>query len=685
LLARLLQGCCWLAIAACFALPAHAEPIPPDRDPAERPPPGRQRAIPVAIVFSAPVIDGRLDDVAWDTANIADRFWISEQERWPTEQTEVLVTSDRRYLYFGFKVFDRKPDEIEALQTRRDSGLGLDDQVAVELDPFLSYREISTYSVSAAGTQDDAIAGGRARQLKWKGDWRAAAVRTEYGWSAEIAIPFDILNFERGSTKFGVNFLRYHNRTSEWSRWADVTVRRLPEERGMLIDLDPTLSDKDEPLTFAPFVLVGKNIPNQNGSIKSTLVTGGIDIRYEPRRNLTGVLSIYPDFSQVETAVTDINFNYNEKFRADNRPFFQEGAAYFGKDTSYFYSNQVPNFNYGGKLFSRTDGYQLGAFVTRSPDERTDYAMRLQREIDATHSIGAMVVGFDQPQLSNTLYVLQGQGRSASGLRYGADGAITRTQGQEGDGSFVQASLGYDRDHWSFGVVGNRYTAQYSPLDSLLPADLPGTRGVSATTSYFRDLGPGLVREIQGNIFWQGREIDDGRTQRNYLYAGGSIETGREVKLSLSWTGGEYRPVTATQGVFSDTVNHDHYWTATLDFNTRSSRFGYGVSYSDGFLNGSDYLYTIGYAWVKPTPTTYLAFSQELLSQSGRSYQTIVNAGWDISPRHGIYARYIWNDGSQTRVAYTLHVTKNIDFFAVYDNQPGQQAQLSAKVLLIFP
>jgi len=660
-----------------------AGPTPLDYD--NRPPPGRSRVIAVSETTVAPVIDGVLDDEAWKGAAVADRFWISEQERWPTDQTEVLVIADSRYLYIAFRVYETQRDKIEALQTRRDSGLGLDDQVAVELDPFLSYREVSRYSVNAAGVQDDAIAGGRARQLSWKGDWHAAATRTDYGWSVEMAIPFAILNFEEGATTFGVNFLRYQHRTDEWSRWADVTVRSLPEERGRLTGLTPTANVQTRPLTFLPYVLAGRNIPNKSGQIRSTLVTGGVDIRYQPQPNLTGVLSLNPDFSQVETAVTDINFNYNEKFRPDNRPFFQEGSAYFGKNTAYFYSNNVPNFDYGGKFFTRASGYQVGALAARSPNSRTDFVVGLQREIDATHSMGGIIVGTDQPNLRNILYVAQAQGREPSGFRYAFDGALSQTEYQPGDGSYVQGTVGLDKDFWSLGVTASRYALNYRPALGLLAGDLPDTRGVAPSVSYCRDLGAGPIREITGYFVESIRDTGDGRLQRNYGAVGGSIELQQEIKLGLAWEGGQYRPVAGGPGIWSDTVNHDHYTTGSIDFNTRSSRLGYGVSYSSGFLGGSDYAYGYAYLWTRPTQTTFVSASAERLWQFGQSDQYIVNAGWDITPRHGIYGRYIWNAGSYTRFAYTFHATERIDFFAVYDNQVGLPAQLSAKILVTLP
>jgi hypothetical protein len=99
-----------------------------------------------------------------------------------------------------------------------------------------------------------------------------------------------------------------------------------------------------------PYALADRNIPDKRGNVRETLVTAGAELRYQPRPNLTDVLSLNPDFSQVETAITDINFSYNEKFITDPHPFFQEGSAYFGNRPDYFYSNRIPDFDYGAKF-----------------------------------------------------------------------------------------------------------------------------------------------------------------------------------------------------------------------------------------------------------------------------------------------------------------------------------------------
>ena len=404
-----------------------------------------------------------------------------------------------------------------------------------------------------------------------------------------------------------------------------------------------------------------------------------------------GVLSLNPDFSQVENSITDISFNYNEKFRTDNRPFFQEGAAYFGKTPAYFYSNRIPGFDYGAKLFSRTAGYQLGALATRAPGQRTDAVLRLEREFDPTRSIAGMFVGSDRPGARGLNGIVSGKGREPSGLTYGFDGSLTRAQGYAGDGSFIQGAAGWQRDFWSTGLTANRYSADYAPVNALLASDLPGTRGIAAYSSYYRDIGDGPLRELTGSVVWHGRETGDGRLQRNYLYAGGSVELRREVKVSLSGTGGQYRagvPVAAgapESSRWSAAINRDLYWTLGLDLNTRNSRFAYGTAVSSGRVGGSDYRYGYAYAWVRPTPTTVLTLSAEQIRQLERTNQFVATWGWDITPRQGLYARYVRGTDNQYRLAYRLQVTESIDFFAVVDRQSEHDTQVSVKMLMTLP
>jgi len=652
------------------------------------PRPGHTRSVILPVTGSAPVIDGKLDDEAWRNATVAKDFWVSLLSKPPSDQTEVLIQSDGINLYFGFRCYDSQPEAINAIKTRRDAGLGFDDHVSIELDSYRNFRTISTYSVSANGTQNDAIAGGRARKIEWKGDWKGAAARTEYGWSAEIAIPYSILNYHSDSSNFGVNFVRYQHRTEEKSHWADVTPQYKTEEMGQLKKLSLPTEAKKNAWTALPYVLAGVNIPNIKGDDREKLAYAGATIRYEPAPNLTAVVALHPDFSQIETQVTDIDFSYTEKFRPDTRPFFQEGSFYLGNDDNYFYSNRVPDFYAGGKFFTQQGRTQGGGFVTTAPDERWDGTVRVVQELDRLHSTSLMLVGTSRETLDNQLVVAQFDGRERSGLFYNADVAYTDTDKVDtiDTGSAYLGTLGWRSNYWSMSVFADHYDEEYFPANALSKQDIYGTESVNAVVGYYRQIGEGFFRSVSTNFSYTHRDTLDGRIQNYGTYVDGGVELNSpQVVISLSYYEADYRPIENNmRGEFSDTLNDDYYWATDLNFNTRSNIFGYGAYYADGFLGGGDYRYVTGFIWVKPTVNTSLDIYSERLDNFGVFTQSIIKGGWDITPSDGIVLRYIdAEEGGYNRLAYRHTVRSGMDIFAVYDDDPFKEEQFSVKFVWV--
>jgi hypothetical protein len=456
---------------------------------------------------------------------------------------------------------------------------------------------------------------------------------------------------------------------------------------GRLVGLETQQVKRTEDWTFMPHVLLGRNTRNKEGEIKSFLGTGGIDIRYQPRQNLTGVLSFNPDFSQLESQVTDINFTYTEKFRFDPRPFFQEGAAYFGGGRQFFYSNRVPDFDYGGKFFAQLGQNRVGFLMTEAPGSRWDTIFRLSRELDPRNTASAMIVTTDRQNLKNQLFLGQFSGRQPFGLNYSFDAAMTTTQGQRGDGSHVRGSLGWRGDFAYFGTTLDHYKVNFFPANGLLNRDLLGTRGINNLVGYYRDFGTTApLRLVYGDVGWIGRQTSDGSTQNKTWYAGGAVELQQQVKLSLYYSNGFYRPVGDEKGRWSDHMNHDRYWTVGLAFNTRSSLFGYGAAYSWGELGGGTYGYLTPYLWVRPTNNTFLNFSTERLNSFGHFDQTIVSGGWDITKKDGVAFRFISANGNRYyRLAYSHEVQKGINIFAVLNKEPNLATSFSVKFVFALP
>ena len=658
---------------------------------------GHTRSIAATQITTVLTIDGELTEAQWTEASIADNFWLVAEQRSVTDQTEAMVLYDHEFLYFGFRCYESRPESIYSIKTRRDSGLENDDRVSVQLDPFHDHRGVSTYSVNANGTQNDDIASGRARKIEWKGDWKSAVARTEYGWSVEMQIPFRILNYHSDVQVIGINFYRYQNHSDEWSYWANITPQYKSQEMGHLIGVTPPSFISEQRWTVMPYSLLGTNVPNIKGETRDELLSFGGDIRYSPKPNFTNVFSLHPDFSQVESQVTNIDFSYTEKFRSDPRPFFQEGSIYFGRENNYFYSNRVPDFYAGAKSFGKwrssersnnqTSQLTTGALATRSPDNRWDSAFRLNWERDAFRDTSVLLVSTDRKELDNQLIVGQINKRNTNGLYFDADIARSNTRKEDSEGgNGFRGSVGWQTNYWTIGTSGDYYDKEYFPANALFAQDRYGTKNVNTSVDYYRDLNVGAIRALTGGLSLSRRDTLEGLLQNHNLYASVGIELSQQVRIDAEYFGGEYRPLEGDRGEFSDVVNQDRFWGIDLNFNTRNSLFGYGVYYANGVLAGDDYEYVSGYVLGKPTYNSAIKLSSEKLNNFGSFRQTVLSGSWEITQQDSLISRVIWSDGDTSlRIAYRRAVRFGMDVFAVYDDEPGSRQQYSIKTVWTLP
>lgn len=146
---------------------------------------------------SAPVIDGVLEDAAWNSAATVNSFTFPWWESGRKPHTIAQVTWDDRALFVAFKSQDRN---VSARQAQRDDPVSRDDCVEVFFAP--DSADVATYfnfEFNALGTILD-----RSPRDGRSGAWNAAGVEVaitvqgtlndstdvDQGWTAEIAIPF---------------------------------------------------------------------------------------------------------------------------------------------------------------------------------------------------------------------------------------------------------------------------------------------------------------------------------------------------------------------------------------------------------------------------------------------------------------------------------------------------------------
>lgn len=323
-----------------------------------------KRELPAVRLEAPPTIDGDLSDPAWQKAARADRFTDALLGNVVADQTVALLAYDASWIYVAFYAYDRDPGGIVARETKRGSPLRGEDTVALYLDSFHSHRDRSVFRVNPLGTQFARFAGGRSVKLEWEGAWKAAARVVADGWTAEIAIPWSILNYPavkapRPASRApacGLNFERHQERAKISSWWSNLGAEGAERDGHWTGVVYPPFRPQ---LSLLPYAAPGW-LAKEGAGVRS-----GLDLRARLTPTLTLVGTVNPDFENLEGAVEGIDFSYGERFVPDRRPFFQEapgGVQTLGQVGIYFHSRRIGPFdagiNLGGKPTDR-DTIQL--------------------------------------------------------------------------------------------------------------------------------------------------------------------------------------------------------------------------------------------------------------------------------------------------------------------------------------
>jgi len=315
---------------------------------------GKDKVV-AARTETPPKIDGPLDDECWKDATRLATFRVASQPGQgllAEQQTEVLVSSDRQALYFGFICHESEIGKIAAHQTQYDGSFDLDDCVNVGLDTFCDKTRSYVFTVNPLGTRADSRWG----DSRWNGPWQAAAKVGEDCWTAEMAIPFSILTMPKGTKKFGFNCGRFVQRKSEWSdwkytknycwrefTWAELTGFETGEAR--------------RPDRYLGYVVGARRFEEP----RSTSAHVGFDWEHPLTSTATAMLTLNPDWSNIEAAHAGIDFTYLEERRLPEvRPFFVESLPYLPTPIIFYPQRRIYKFDEGLKLTGTEGRFRFG-------------------------------------------------------------------------------------------------------------------------------------------------------------------------------------------------------------------------------------------------------------------------------------------------------------------------------------
>lgn len=323
-------------------------------------------------------VDGNLDEGFWkDTAVLPKLLTVVPVEGGqPSQQTEVKVVANQRFLVFGIECRD-DPLQITNFSKLRDTDFRNEDYVRLIIDPFQDGQSGYIFMVNPNGARYDALVSnrGESESKDWDGIWEAGTRIHEKGWTAEIKIPIQSINFKKGLQEWAFNFERNIQRNQEIIRWANVSrdqwftqtsraglITELPKfNYGVGLNVTPSLignwtsvRDTDTEFKFDPSLTASQRL-SSNAVLTATFNTDFAETEVDSRQtNLTRFPLFFPEKRAFFLEGSDI-FEFGFGLRRDIIPFFSRRIGLAE-------GSPIPIIA-GGKINGRTGKTSYGGLV----------------------------------------------------------------------------------------------------------------------------------------------------------------------------------------------------------------------------------------------------------------------------------------------------------------------------------
>ncbi len=279
-------------------------------------------------------IDGVMDDVAWQDAEVAGNFHMvlpmdTSQAR---ARTEVRMAYDDNFLYLIAVNYHTGDGSYIVESMRRDFSFGKNDNFLLFMDPFDDQTNGFSFGANAAGAQwDGLMSNGSSVALSWDNKWNSVVKNYPDKWVFEAAIPFKTLRYKSGITEWGINFSRLDLKLGEKSAWAPVP-RQFPTASlaytGTLVwDQPPPKAGTN--VSIIPYTLGGFTTNYEQDLPAVYRGDVGVDAKIAITSALNLDLTVNPDFSQVEVDQQVTNLDRFELFFPERRQFFLENGDLF--------------------------------------------------------------------------------------------------------------------------------------------------------------------------------------------------------------------------------------------------------------------------------------------------------------------------------------------------------------------
>ncbi len=380
---------------------------------------GRLSRLKVAIprVDESVTIDGALDDPAWQRAALLTDFsqYSPVDARAAEQKTEVLVFYSASAIHFGIRAF-APAGSVRASLAQRDK-IDAEDQVTILLSTFNDGRQAAAFSVNPFGVQAEGTlvegvtraTGGGFSGLATEREppdlapdfvFHSKGRLTEFGYEVELRLPFKSLRYQSaGVQNWGLHVLRKSQSSGYEDSWVPArrdassflaqagTLEGLTELRpGLVLDLNPFATARADG---------GRELPGWSYDAETPEVGGNVRWGVTPNLTLNGTVN--PDFSQVESDASQIQYDPRiAVFFPEKRPFFLDGLEQFSTPNRLVYTRRVAAPVAAAKLTGTVSGTSLGLLsalddtaTSRTGDDHPFFnILRARRDVGTQSRLG---------------------------------------------------------------------------------------------------------------------------------------------------------------------------------------------------------------------------------------------------------------------------------------------------------
>ena len=474
-------------------------------------------------VEAAPVIDGVLDDKAWEQAPTVSGFktWMPDYGRPMADDTVAWYAYDAENLYFAFRAYDREPDKVKASMASRDS-IRPDDWICINLDSFNDQQALYAFYVNPLGIQmDSRYAAGR-DDTGFDMVWYSAGRMDGQGYTIEMRIPFKSIRYSDGNpVTMSVVFERFVSRRREGGTWPALD----PKAGGNFLIQGRPIVFRDvhhyKLFEVLPDATYSRQDAASGGHLRNETSAGdlGVSVKYGVTAQLTVDGTYNPDFSQVEADAGQIDANLRHPlFFAEKRPFFLEGQEVFNLGGPAQHStlqsvlhtrniaNPVAGVKLSGKLAAADTLAVLYSVDERGADAETAgghaqfSALRYKRALAQDAYLGGFYVGREQGEVHNRVAGADGLLRldQSTSLGFYAFGSSTRHEGDVEAAGGHAAGADFTHDTRAFTLYFNAFdvSKRFAADSGYLTRNGVSTLTVFAAPKFYPKKGPITRAEV---------------------------------------------------------------------------------------------------------------------------------------------------------------------------------------------